>query len=80
MSYTNRRVRYEDLNYRVVTDNANKVIWLEKATIDALGDTQWQRLSLEQRDVFDVDIPAGTLLKIFWSLLDRYTINLEQHS
>ena len=41
MTYTNRRVRFENLNYRIVIDNVNQCIWFEKSKKDAVGNDSW---------------------------------------
>lgn len=71
MTHSDRRIRYEDLNYRIVTNNSNKRMWLESSKKDSLGETSWVGVSgVLVRDANHAQIGAAKLLHILWALLD----------
>ena len=70
-----RRIRYEDLNWRVVVDDENNYIVFEESKEDSVGEKFWQRIGACSRDTCSID--REPLLAIFRSLLDRYTLDRE---
>lgn len=78
MANSNRRIRYEDLNWRIVTDLSNKHVWFEKSARDVLGERIWESISEEDRGSTHLEIEPPVLLKIFWSLLDSYVSDQEK--
>lgn len=73
----NNRIRYEDLNWRVVTNDENKHIWFERSNEDVMGVKIWEEVGVGTRRQLS-GISDVNLLTILWALLDQYTIDQEQ--
>jgi hypothetical protein len=78
MTHSNRRIRYEDFNWRVVTSDSNQSIWIERAEKDALGETTWKLIGEEDRCILKPRMDSSELLDVFWDLLDAYTLDKEE--
>ncbi len=72
----NKRIRYEDLNWRVVTDAKNEEITFERSRVDSMGVQFWDSVGWAKNKVQYIEkVP---LLAIFRSLLDQYTLDQEE--